>query len=156
AATAAGAGGPARPPRVTPAAGPGPRPARTRQLVHLQFPSGYNGGRVRTQSWYHPVESTAALREPSSRVGPAAVACRGATRSCLMSHPRFLTLAVPAAAAAALLFACGAQAAGHGGGGHGGGGHGGGGHAGGAHVGGAHVGGAHVGGAHVGGAHVGA
>jgi uncharacterized protein (TIGR03000 family) len=73
-----------------------------------------------------------------------------------MSHPRFLTLAVPAAAAA-LLFAGGALAAGHGGGGHGGGGHAGGGHASFAHVGGvSHVGAMHVGGvSHVGVTHIG-
>jgi uncharacterized protein (TIGR03000 family) len=72
-----------------------------------------------------------------------------------MSHPPFLSLAVPAAAAAALLFAGGALAAGHGGGGHGGGGHGGGGfHAGGFHAGAAHVGGfSHAGHFHAGSFH---
>jgi uncharacterized protein (TIGR03000 family) len=78
-----------------------------------------------------------------------------------MSHPRFLNLAVPAVAVAALLFATGDSLAGGkgGGGGHGGGGggHGGGGHAGGGHAGGAHMGGAHVSGGavHVAGARVG-
>jgi uncharacterized protein (TIGR03000 family) len=51
-----------------------------------------------------------------------------------MLHPRFLTFAVPAVAAAALLYAAGTTSAGGGGHGGGGGGHGGGGHAGGGAV----------------------
>jgi uncharacterized protein (TIGR03000 family) len=71
-----------------------------------------------------------------------------------MSHPRFLSLAVPAAAAAALLFAGEALAGGHGGGGHGGGGHGGGGHGGGGHGGGfSHAGNFHAGNFHAGNFH---